>query len=441
MKTRALQQSRDSGQPVAGVRSSTGDRREASAAILQLQRSVGNRAAAQWLSGAIVQRACDCGGTCEHCQAQASNSPTFSEFLSGKGSGAPLQRSTRDFMESRFGEDFSGVRVHTDAHAARSAEQINAVAYTSGSDIFFAQGQYRPDTDAGRHLLAHELTHTIQQGGGPVSMQTSLRVNEPNDVYEQEADRVASAVMAQRDDATSPAITPLATSALQSKQCATGRFKDTNELNAAATGRQYLTPTFDLATGEYGKEFQVRAEFQSLINPPNCYYGQYRQFVKAWGSINDKPVVLGLEGSKANADTFVEDSFVMNGTTYRPGHRLDQLKLDQYSIYHDDKGKNIAGCKYWMKDRPALKEPVKAGDTLKFHAEFLGQLIDTCRHDESQTTPHDFYSLLDYMYWIVDGTYQVPDGWKPTKSKSAASGAPGKPSGSSDVKDKVVAKP
>jgi hypothetical protein len=69
-------------------------------------------------------------------------------------------------MESRFGHDFSGVRVHTDAHAAGSAQTLNALAYTVGSDVVFGPGRYAPETDAGRRLLAHELAHTIQQGGG-----------------------------------------------------------------------------------------------------------------------------------------------------------------------------------------------------------------------------------------------------------------------------------
>lgn len=80
-------------------------------------------------------------------------------------SGQPLDGGTREFMESRFGRDFSGVRIHTDAKAAESARAVNARGYTVGSEIVFASGEYRPSTAAGRRLLAHELTHVVQQGG------------------------------------------------------------------------------------------------------------------------------------------------------------------------------------------------------------------------------------------------------------------------------------
>ncbi len=77
--------------------------------------------------------------------------------------GQPLDASTRAFMEPRLGHDFSKVRVHTDAQAAESASAVNALAYTVGRNIAFAAGQYAPGTPAGRRLLAHELTHVVQQ--------------------------------------------------------------------------------------------------------------------------------------------------------------------------------------------------------------------------------------------------------------------------------------
>ncbi len=78
--------------------------------------------------------------------------------------GQPLDAASRSFMEGRFGHDFGHVRVHTDAHAAQSASAVNALAYTVGSDVVFAAGQYAPGTQHGQRLLAHELTHVLQQG-------------------------------------------------------------------------------------------------------------------------------------------------------------------------------------------------------------------------------------------------------------------------------------
>ena len=74
-----------------------------------------------------------------------------------------LMYSTNRFMESRFGCDFSPVRIHADESAARSANSVNALAYTVGNDIVFGQGQLQPDSFQGRKLLAHELTHVLQQ--------------------------------------------------------------------------------------------------------------------------------------------------------------------------------------------------------------------------------------------------------------------------------------
>lgn len=82
-----------------------------------------------------------------------------------RGGGSRLDDSTREFMESRLGYDFSGVRIHTDERAARSARSINALAYTVKNDIVFGEGQYRPNTPEGKKLLAHELTHVLQHNG------------------------------------------------------------------------------------------------------------------------------------------------------------------------------------------------------------------------------------------------------------------------------------
>lgn len=89
-----------------------------------------------------------------------------SAIKGSKGSGDPLPESVRSHMEPRFGSDFGGVRVHTGPEAARMNEALNARAFTHGNDIYFGSGNYRPHTGTGKSLLAHELTHTIQQTGG-----------------------------------------------------------------------------------------------------------------------------------------------------------------------------------------------------------------------------------------------------------------------------------
>ena len=86
----------------------------------------------------------------------------------GRGGGGPLPSDVRAYMEPRFGTDFSGVRVHTDTEAASMNKGLSAQAFTHGQDIYLGAGRYEPGTDAGKRLLAHELTHVVQQSGPAV---------------------------------------------------------------------------------------------------------------------------------------------------------------------------------------------------------------------------------------------------------------------------------
>ena len=85
------------------------------------------------------------------------------QIQSMKGGGQPLSDATRSFFEPRFGANFERVRIHSDSNSAEMARSINAKAFTSGSDIVFNRGQYAPESDSGKELLAHELTHVVQQ--------------------------------------------------------------------------------------------------------------------------------------------------------------------------------------------------------------------------------------------------------------------------------------
>jgi hypothetical protein len=129
----------------------------------------------------LLQRKCACGGTpgptgeCAECrkkrlqrhstkQNESSTVPPIVHDVL-QTPGQPLDSTTRAFMEPRFGHDFSQVRIHTDAQAASSAQAVDALAYTVGRDIVFGSGQYIPRTRDGQRLVAHELTHVVQQGG------------------------------------------------------------------------------------------------------------------------------------------------------------------------------------------------------------------------------------------------------------------------------------
>ncbi len=100
----------------------------------------------------------------ENSSGQPASSALQSQLNSTKGGGQPLPDQAKQSMESGFGADFSGVRIHNDSNAAKMNNQIGAQAFTHGNDIYFNEGKYNPNSSEGSHLLAHELTHTVQQG-------------------------------------------------------------------------------------------------------------------------------------------------------------------------------------------------------------------------------------------------------------------------------------
>jgi hypothetical protein len=135
---------------------------------------------------------------------------------SSRGGGQSLDSGVKAQMGQALNADFSGVRVHTDAGADGLNQSLSAKAFTTGQDVYFRQGEYNPGSSSGRELLAHELTHVVQQNpdkvqtksddevsksactcGAAPGPQMKLTVSQPGDQYEQEADRIASAVMHQ----------------------------------------------------------------------------------------------------------------------------------------------------------------------------------------------------------------------------------------------------
>ncbi len=163
-------------------------------------RSIGSNSDAAANRKNLVQRKCGCGSPSglegafsgygqEPLQLQRKDGdsattaapPIVSDAL--RSPGQSLDPSVRRAMEQRFGHDFSRVRVHTDAEAAASAQAISARAYTAGTDLVFGAGQYAPRSAAGRFLLAHELTHVVQQEGSPAVVQRySTQDCDPADV-------------------------------------------------------------------------------------------------------------------------------------------------------------------------------------------------------------------------------------------------------------------
>ncbi len=144
------------------------------------------------LIGASVQR------KCAHCEEEAKKkmmrketgnsnalavSPAASTLHLSASAGTELPKATRHFMENAFSTDFAAVRVHTDRPAAEMSTRIQARAFTFGKDIYFNSGEYSPESIQGQRLLAHELTHVVQQNQNVVARQMIQRQINPRSIY------------------------------------------------------------------------------------------------------------------------------------------------------------------------------------------------------------------------------------------------------------------
>ena len=230
----------------------------------------------------VLQR-CSNGVECEECRkkreatlqrAAVNASPTngvppiVHDVL--RSPGQSLDGGTRTFMESRFGHDFSGVRVHTDGRAAESARSVNALAYTVGRNVVFGAGQYTPTTTAGKRLLAHELTHVVQQRNVSPALNMKLAVGSHSDTSEQEADRIANSVTGEGHIATiggapNGGAVPLQRACLPAATCSApiagsaGEFGTDveNTEKAARKRRSKMSPARARAHGHGGKAHQL----------------------------------------------------------------------------------------------------------------------------------------------------------------------------------------
>jgi hypothetical protein len=136
--------------------------------------------------------------TSAHSSASSSAAGLGAAINRSRSGGATLPRQTQKNFDASFGTDLSSVRVHDGSQHNELAHGLRAKAFTVGSDIFFAQGQYRPGSQHGDRLLAHELTHVMQQSSGQVqakALDSGIQMGESGDHHEQEAERVADRVV------------------------------------------------------------------------------------------------------------------------------------------------------------------------------------------------------------------------------------------------------
>ena len=147
--------------------------------LVDLQQQVGNRA----VQRLIAQRSGQ--GSFELDDA------TANQINNQRGGGQALDSSIQTQMGSTTGHDFKDVRVHTSPESDDLNRELDAKAFTTGNDVFFREGQYDPHSSSGQELIAHELTHVVQQNSGRVRGTGKMTVHPPDDVFEHEADNVA----------------------------------------------------------------------------------------------------------------------------------------------------------------------------------------------------------------------------------------------------------
>jgi hypothetical protein len=150
-----------------------------------------------------------------------------------RGGGQSLPPSERAFFEPRFGQDFGDVRVHVGERAARSAKAIGALAYTAGSDVVFGDGQFSPGLSEGRKLLAHELTHVVQQRGGGSTAAVQRQTQGPPTPEQRNAARTNVVAIAMAD---------------------VGTVKAKETVDGKRVGHEHLKEMFDIAWPSHKKD-------------------------------------------------------------------------------------------------------------------------------------------------------------------------------------------
>lgn len=366
--------------------------------------------------------------------------------IRGLGAGQPLPASERAFFEPRFGHDFGHVRVHADPEAQAASDHLHARAFTHGHHIAFGAGQYAPGTTAGRRLLAHELTHVVQQGqGSPTAVQRDLATPPPATAPAPQPDLTAAQITAairfnrslydaertkQIQDlvGTTPTGTwtdedVLAVAAIQEEYGLhkdgmvgpqTFRFLDretrleklarTDANCLLAFGVAVDAPTVGPVAGgqrSINGHFSMRAQFSRYCG---CADYEYRQFIRGhWnrirgGVVTDLSGTFTTQPAGALTPNFEEDG---NTTTaaLNYGHRA-QANEGTDNGYFDDAAATTAnqasGCHYRGDDTPGGPDAVLPGDVFDILVAFRGEIQRNGR-------------VVETKFWnAINGRFPVP---------------------------------
>lgn len=230
----------------------------------------------------VMQRKCACAGSlgseCEECKKDMDESMQRSSAAPRRfaglpapvrdtlaAPGQPLDAASRRFFEPRFGHDFSQVRVHSDSRAAASARDVDARAYTVGHHVVFGDGQYSPESRAGRKLLAHELTHVVQQRTLPqLKSADPYTIDAPDNPLEREARSAESAILSARP---APVALSTATRPLLSRADPVAVSRTQTLGGVVGSGIQFLPPNLtDTVVGPVSVRSGLLGDRASRLN-------------------------------------------------------------------------------------------------------------------------------------------------------------------------------
>lgn len=306
-----------------------------------IQGTAGNAAVVQMLrrSGhAWAQEQHQHGPGCGHQQPSVQRSAVHDVLRSG---GRPLDEATRTDMESRLGADFADVRIHDDSAAKASAAEVGARAYTSGSHIVIGEG------GGDKHTLAHELTHVIQQRQGPVAGTdhgNGLKVSDPSDRFEREAEANATRVMQRSVDRSSDSKSPTGPSSSPRASDSVQRFFITEVGNLgdvrATENGQYLIEGPDESQGH--RTIWVR---EDATAPRHCSRTEQTQEANGWTYYAWEPA------NQFYADCLHTAEEIMAGRNFRLNSGVRSQVAGTGDAFGDTEEANVAAATRYARSR------------------------------------------------------------------------------------------
>lgn len=378
------------------------------------------------------------------------NPAVAQSIQNSKGGGSSLPKQTEKEMSQAFGYDFSSVRVHTDSESEHLNQELQAQAFTTGKDIYFNEGKYNPENQEGKKLLAHELTHVVQQGGADLKKQDAehspsastsaenntltqaqirsaiwynrIRYNKTNTSLIQKIlglaetgvwneELILTIVDFQRSNALDDD-GMIGKNTYQALDTAMGDagFADTN----SEVLIMFLTPSgnvvprrINFAAGIPGIEghFSILAQFPSRIG---CNQWEYRQFIKGSAQVSRGSTVVNVNHYFTTLPagrllTSWQEDGNTNWAGINYGHR-NQPGRGFNPINRYEKPDNTPdqqnGCIYKGEDSPHFSEPAAiAGDVLTLNLTFNGQII--------RNSPVNGREIVQSRSWTVRGSITI----------------------------------